>query len=100
MDVRLLSDRQLLVRFYACDQLMSVATQQDFEEARRDLDELEAEIDRRFGEGASDRLAGYTTAWRFSPVEMLDWAADHIDECVEVAKTGDCKNPKGSLLAR
>jgi hypothetical protein len=44
------------------------------------------EIDRRFGEGANDRLASYFTASHASGEDMTQMACDDTDLLVEIAK--------------
>lgn len=60
--------------------------------------ELDHEIERRFGEGALDQLASYTTANHMTHVEMVQEARTETGLMVEIAKgthsCGDGPNAK------
>lgn len=77
-----LTDRQLFVS-------LMVSDRPDLEEVSdRTYATLSEEVDRRFGEGAADRLGSVTTATKMTYKEMLDWACEYPDQCVEAARTG------------
>ena len=84
-----LTDRQLFVRLFVTDHDLSFGNDQAVVEASEAQPLIEAELSRRFGEGAGERIGEVTTATRMMDEEMIDWATEHPEQVIEAAKTGE-----------
>lgn len=74
-----LSDQALLVFLQVLDNLRGA---QDLEENERDAKAVEAEVNRRFGDGAVDAIAEDSMEWRSTFYERLQDAVDKPNEVI------------------
>jgi hypothetical protein len=79
------SDQGLIVRFLTLDRDASYGDR-PVEEVHADQLTVAAEIARRFGDEATDRLADYFTTHRYSPDEAIEMAQDDPTLVLKVAR--------------
>lgn len=92
-DIKTLNDRDLLVRSFQLDDARSGMSDIAYtDEIEREAREAEVEVERRFGEGANDRLADWFTHTRATHEEMVEDATERTERVVEIARGHDCDN--------
>jgi hypothetical protein len=97
-----LTDAELLYHAMASDTALSDWSGEPFDPAKVDheaeaakqatAEQATDEMDRRFGEGASDRTADWFTAMKASPEDILEWAKERPEQLAEIARGHDCDN--------
>lgn len=92
-DLSTFSDRDLWVHFLSCD--IALGDDSSIEDADRlvaQTDRAREEIERRFGEAATENTAVWFTATKADPTDMLRWAREETTRLIEVARGHDCDN--------
>lgn len=73
-EIKYMSDQDLLVTLFTADAKLAGYHDETPEEiviAERSVFAISAELDRRFGDGASDRLVDFNTGWHMTHDEMI-----------------------------